>query len=89
MGVSIEIGSLISRQAGIRGGRPCVAGTGVSVRRMKMVNVDVQDVLEAARPGQGLRSMDEIAYAVLDLRAEGAPRLGPLDALVREPETSA
>jgi hypothetical protein len=56
---------------------------------MKMVNVDVQDVLEAARPGQGLRSMDEIAYAVLDLRAEGAPRLGALDALVREPETSA
>jgi uncharacterized protein (DUF433 family) len=29
-----EIGSLISRRAEIRGGRPCIAGTGVSVRRI-------------------------------------------------------
>ena len=29
-----EIGSLISRKPGIRGGRPCIAGTGVSVRRI-------------------------------------------------------
>jgi uncharacterized protein (DUF433 family) len=29
-----EIGSLISRRANIRGGRPCIAGTGVSVRRI-------------------------------------------------------
>ncbi|MCU1238559.1 MAG: hypothetical protein JWP63_6526 [Candidatus Solibacter sp.] len=30
----IEIGTLISRRPDIRGGRPCVAGTGVSVRRV-------------------------------------------------------
>ena len=30
----IEIGSLISRHPDIRGGRPCIAGTGVSVRRI-------------------------------------------------------
>src|SRR5882724_3577085 len=30
----IEIGSLISRRPDIRGGRPCIAGTGVSVRRI-------------------------------------------------------
>src|SRR5205807_5674442 len=29
-----EIGSLISRREEIRGGRPCIAGTGVSVRRI-------------------------------------------------------
>ena len=30
----IEIGSLISRRPDIRGGRPCIAGTGISVRRI-------------------------------------------------------
>jgi len=29
-----EIGSLIARRPEIRGGRPCIAGTGVSVRRI-------------------------------------------------------
>jgi uncharacterized protein (DUF433 family) len=29
-----EIGGLISRRPEIRGGRPCIAGTGVSVRRI-------------------------------------------------------
>jgi uncharacterized protein (DUF433 family) len=30
----IELSSLISRRSDIRGGRPCIAGTGVSVRRI-------------------------------------------------------
>ena len=34
MATVIEIGSLITRRDEIRGGRPCVAGTGVSVRRI-------------------------------------------------------
>ncbi len=34
MGSVTEIGSLISRRPDIRGGRPCIAGTGVSVRRI-------------------------------------------------------
>jgi uncharacterized protein (DUF433 family) len=34
MATVIEIGSLISRRPEIRGGRPCIAGTGVSVRRI-------------------------------------------------------
>jgi uncharacterized protein (DUF433 family) len=34
MATATEIGGLISRSAEIRGGRPCIAGTGVSVRRI-------------------------------------------------------
>jgi uncharacterized protein (DUF433 family) len=34
MATVTEIGSLISRHPKIRGGRPCIAGTGVSVRRI-------------------------------------------------------
>ncbi len=34
MAAVTEIGSLISRRPDIRGGRPCIAGTGVSVRRI-------------------------------------------------------
>lgn len=38
--------------------------------RMSAANVDEQDVLEAARHSQGLRSIDEIAYAVLERNGE-------------------
>jgi len=31
---TIDIGSLIERSPAIRGGRPCIAGTGVTVRRI-------------------------------------------------------
>ncbi len=34
MAIVTEIGSLIARRPEIRGGRPCIAGTGVSVRRI-------------------------------------------------------
>ena len=34
MATVTEIGSLISRRPKIRGGRPCIAGTSVSVRRI-------------------------------------------------------
>lgn len=34
MATVTEIGTLISRTPGLRGGRPCIAGTGVSVRRI-------------------------------------------------------
>jgi len=34
MATVTEAGTLISRRPDIRGGRPCIAGTGVSVRRI-------------------------------------------------------
>src|SRR5438445_5966434 len=36
MGVTVEIGSLIARTPEVRGGRPHIAGTGVTVRRIVM-----------------------------------------------------
>lgn len=38
MATVTEIGSLISRRTEIRGGRPCIAGTGVSVRRIAVLH---------------------------------------------------
>jgi len=31
---TVEIGSLVSRTAGVKGGRPCIAGTGVTIKRI-------------------------------------------------------
>lgn len=38
MATVTEIGSLISRRAAVRGGRPCIAGTGISVRRIAVLH---------------------------------------------------
>ena len=35
-------------------------------KRMAMVNVDLEDILEAARENQGVGQLSEIAYAVLE-----------------------
>ena len=44
-----------------------IVENGVPLRkRMEMANVDLQDVLEAARCHHGIRGMSDVAYAVLE-----------------------
>jgi uncharacterized protein (DUF433 family) len=38
MATETGIGSLISRRPGLHGGRPCIAGTGVTVRRVAVLH---------------------------------------------------
>ncbi|HBY59051.1 MAG TPA: hypothetical protein DEH78_04475 [Solibacterales bacterium] len=38
MATVTDIGSLIARTPGIHGGRPCIAGTGVTVRRIAVLH---------------------------------------------------
>ena len=38
MATLTDIGSLISRRPGLHGGRPCIAGTGVTVRRIAVLH---------------------------------------------------
>src|SRR5579872_1939638 len=38
MATVTDIGSLISRTPGLHGGRPCIAGTGVTVRRVAVLH---------------------------------------------------
>ena len=52
-----EIGGLISRSPEIRGGRPCIAGTGVSARRI------AQWYIMGATPEEILRKVPHLLLA--------------------------
>lgn len=38
MAATVEIGTLLSRTPGVNGGRLCIAGTGISVRRIAVLH---------------------------------------------------
>lgn len=64
MATTIEIGSLISRTPGIRGGRPCVAGTGVSVRRIAVWHNMGKSPEEIAQTFDGHLSLAQVHAAL-------------------------
>ena len=64
MATVTEIGSLISRRPDIRGGRPCIAGTGVSVRRIAQWHNMGQIPEEVVQTFGGLLSLAQVHAAL-------------------------
>ncbi|HEX7359030.1 MAG TPA: DUF433 domain-containing protein [Bryobacteraceae bacterium] len=54
MPVSVQIGSFIESRPGVHGGRPCIAGTSVSVRRIAVLHNEGLAPEEIAREFQHL-----------------------------------
>jgi uncharacterized protein (DUF433 family) len=74
-----EIGSLISRRPEIRGGRPCIAGTGVSVRRIAVLH-DMGEIPEEIARNIGHLSLAQVHAALAYYYANQAEIDGDLDA---------
>ena len=80
-----EIGSLISRSSGIRGGRPCIAGTGVTVRRIAQWH-NMGLVPEEIARKFGHLSLAQVHAALAYYHANQAEIDTNLEAEVRETE---
>jgi len=80
-----EIGSLISRRPGIRGGRPCIAGTGVSVRRIAQWH-NMGLIPEEIARKFGHLSLAQVHAALAYYHANQAEIDGDLEAEARETE---
>ena len=85
MATVIEIGSLISRRPDIRGGRPCIAGIGVSVRRIAQWHNMGLIPQEIARKF-GHLSLAEVHAALAYYHANQAEIDADLEAEARETE---
>jgi uncharacterized protein (DUF433 family) len=86
MATVIEIGSLISRRPDIRGGRPCVAGTGVSVRRIARWHDMCQISEEIVQTFGGHLALAQIHAALAYYYANQAEIDADLEAEDRETE---
>ena len=86
MATVIEIGSLISRRPDIRGGRPCVAGTGVSVRRIAQWHNMGQIPEEIVETFGGHLSLAQVHAALVYYYANQAGIDAELEAEDRETE---
>src|SRR5437667_7654531 len=87
MATVTEIGSLISRRAEIRGGRPCIAGTGVSVRRIVQWHNMGQIPEEVVQTFGGHLSLAQVHAALAYYYANQAEIDADLEAEDRETES--
>jgi len=85
MATATEIGSLISRRPDIRGGRPCIAGTGVSVRRIAQWH-NMGLIPEEIARKFGHLSLAQVHAALAYYHANQAEIDGDLEAEAREAE---
>ena len=85
MATVTEIGSLISRRPDIRGGRPCIAGTGVSVRRIAQWH-NMGLIPEEIARKFGHLSLAQVHAALAYYHANQAEIDGDLEAEAREAE---
>jgi uncharacterized protein (DUF433 family) len=85
MATVTEIGSPISRRPDIRGGRPCIAGTGVSVRRIAQRH-NMGLIPEEIVRKIGHLSLAQVHAALAHYHANQAEIDTDLEAEVREAE---
>ena len=83
MATVTEIGSLISRHPEIRGGRPCIAGTGVSVRRIAVLH-NMGEAPEEIASNFGHLSLAQVQAALAYYYANKAEIGADLEAEERE-----
>ena len=78
-----DIGSLISRRPGLHGGRPCIAGTGVTVRRIAVLH-NMGEIPEEIVRNFGHLSLAQVHAALAYYYANKAEIDADLEAEERE-----
>lgn len=83
MATVTDIGSLIFRRPGLHGGRPCVAGTGVTVRRIAVLH-NMGETPEEVAANFGHLSLAQVHAALTYYYANKAEIDADLEAEERE-----
>jgi uncharacterized protein (DUF433 family) len=83
MATVTDIGSLIFRKPGLHGGRPCVAGTGVTVRRIAVLH-NMGETPEEIAANYGHLSLAQVHAALTYYYANKAEIDADLEAEERE-----
>jgi uncharacterized protein (DUF433 family) len=78
-----DIGSLITRRPGLHGGRPCIAGTGVTVRRIAVLH-NIGEAPEEIAANFGHLSLAQVHAALAYYYANKPEIDADLDAEERE-----
>ncbi len=85
MATVTDIGTLIFRRPGLHGGRPCVAGTGVTVRRIAVLH-NMGETPEEIAANYGHLSLAQVHAALTYYYANKAEIEADLEAEEREYE---